>query len=94
LNYKIEQTRKETPMNFGEAAELQGVISEAREQGEIAEGVVTTLDLDELAARGGLGEIWRVIVHWPNHLKLVIRDRENWEHRKSLFIPKRRESRE
>ena len=47
--------------------------------------VNVTLDLDQLAKHGGLGEIWRLIVDWPQHMKVVIRDAEQWDRRREWF---------
>jgi hypothetical protein len=72
-------------MNRQEAEHLEARIIGERDNGEIAEDVFTSLDMDELARRAELSDIWSVIVDWPGYLKAVIRDEAQWHTRKSWF---------
>ncbi len=78
-------------MNKSQAKELATLINGQVKRGEIAREVETSLEIDGLAKLSGLGgfeEIYYVIVDWPDNLKVVIRDEEQWNVRKGWFVPK------
>lgn len=72
-------------MDFGLATQLQAVILEQIERGEIAPDVSTQLEQDEISRVNGI-DMWRVIVEWPDHKKRAINSFAQWDQRKSEFV--------